>query len=108
MIWQPRIRTVASYDSAYPTKVVPERLAPWHLCLGVTWRIPEAERLYCGDSWCTGGCGLPALVIGTEMKAYSNMTAMGPVMQSWRTKWEGPTEEVPKEHQSHFLQRYWM
>jgi hypothetical protein len=53
--------------------------------------------MYCGDSWCDGSCGLPALTItyedpdtGTrEAKAHGAMVACGPVWQSFRVKWEG-------------------
>lgn len=50
----------------------------------------------CGHSWCTGGCGLPALVLnsdGRELRVYGAMVACGPVFQSWRVKWTG--KKVP-------------
>jgi len=67
----------------------------------------------CGDSWCAGDCGLPALVIPAtddkpEFKTYSVMTAHGPVMQRWRLEWMGPRVEIPVEHRADFLKRIWM
>jgi hypothetical protein len=50
----------------------------------------------CGDSWCDGSCGLPALVLeyrGKELKAYGCMVAIGSVFQTWRVVWKG--EKVP-------------
>lgn len=76
---------------------------------------PEGEPLRCcGDSWCSGTCGLPALVLNRdttegarEYKAYSSMTACGPVMQLWRLKWEGPKVEIPAEFHEDFMKRMW-
>lgn len=48
---------------------------------------------YCGNSWCGGACGYPALVTvrldGRELKAYSSQVAVGPVWQLFRSKWVG-------------------
>ncbi len=46
----------------------------------------------CGESWCSGSCGLPALVLSyqeREFKAYGEMVACGPVFQPWRVTWAG-------------------
>lgn len=69
----------------------------------------EEPSSYCGDSWCNGVCGLPALVVpGTpEMKAHSSMVAHGPVMQAWRVTWTGAKVEAPPEHHADLLKRYW-
>ncbi len=64
----------------------------------------------CGDSWCTGTCGLPAVVLkikGGEFKAYSSMTACGPVIQSWRVTWTGERHELPPEQAVDLMRRMW-
>ncbi len=63
---------------------------------------------WCGDSWCRGSCGFPALVHVTEidhvhgplvLKAHSAMVACGPVWQPFRVKWVGDCEPLPPELQ---------
>lgn len=82
-----------------------------HPDLSVQFEADKAPIMCCGDSWCGGRCGLPALVMpdehGVELKAYSDMTACGPLMQSWRLKWTGPKVEVPVEHREDFGKRWW-
>jgi len=71
-------------------------------------RPGEAEygtQEFCGESWCRGTCGHPALFLayqGRQLKAHSDMTACGPVWQDKDKLWEGeriayepgPTEEL--------------
>lgn len=54
------------------------------------------EQKFCGESWCSGSCGLPALVLKVqhngrevELKTHSNMVAYGPVFQLFRVQWTG-------------------
>lgn len=99
--FRPTLRTL--YDG-------PRRLHPDLL---VQFEADKEPVLCCGDSWCHGACDLPALVIPAEgdrreMKAYSSMTACGPVMQSWRLEWKGSRLEVPPEHWADFLKRMWL
>lgn len=74
----------------------------------------EPELRFCGDSWCTGECGLPAAVLADigdgrgERKMYSSMTACGPVMQSWRVKWTGERYVMPEKFREHLLKAYWL
>jgi hypothetical protein len=92
----PSLRTL--YESASPI-------------LEVRWSPSDAPQRFCGDSWCTGQCGLPALVmphIDGEWKAYSAMTACGPVMQPWRVQWLGEKVEIPEEHREHLRRRMWI
>lgn len=53
----------------------------------------DEDQKYCGESWCDGRCGLPALVLNHstegEFKAHSNMVACGPVWQRFRVAWQG-------------------
>lgn len=84
------------------------------LVLTVQWREDAAPVHYCGETWCTGGCGLPALVVpqpnqlGCELKARSSMAAHGPVMQPWGPKnWTGERAEVPEEHRDFIMKAYW-
>lgn len=85
------------------------------LTLMVRWTDGAEPVHYCGESHCTGGCGLPALVIpvpndwGTELKARSSMTARGLVMQPWGTPhWSGVKAEAPEEHRAALLKAYWL
>lgn len=46
----------------------------------------------CGDSWCDGRCGLPALTVQDgerELRVFGCMVAFGPVLQSFRVPWVG-------------------
>ena len=96
----PSIQTVFMEHSAF------------HPVVRVTYTEGGVPRDYCGDSWCKGNCGLPALVIPAhdkypEMKAYSNMVAAGHFMQAWRLGWTGAKVEVPQEHWVDFLRKWW-
>lgn len=68
----------------------------------------------CGYSWCTGRCGLPAATLtfvdagqAREYKAYSSMTACGPVIQGWRVAWTGETHALPAHQADDLRQRWW-
>lgn len=63
-----------------------------HVALQVP-EVPGVDRLFCGDSWCTGTCGLPALTL-KGLKAHSNSVAVGPVWQEFRVSWAGEKVEV--------------
>lgn len=46
----------------------------------------------CGQTWCDGSCGLPALVLqheGVEYKARGEAVAVGRVFQPWPRSWAG-------------------
>lgn len=99
-IQYPRIRTVRDRGSNDPH-------------IEVTW-VEAAEPVkFCGASWCSGRCGLPALVIPPcsdwprGAKAYSDMVACGSMMQGWRVTWTGEMVEIPEEHRTDFAQRMW-
>ena len=64
------------------------------------WFEPQE---YCGDSWCNGECGYPALVLkhhihnqNLELKTHSNMVAYGQAFQEFRVKWIGEKVYIPK------------
>jgi hypothetical protein len=83
-----------------------------HPLIEVQYSADDAPVRYCGESWCTGACGLPALVIpagdaAPEMKAYSDMTACGPTMQAWRVTWRGTKAEIPPQHHDAFRKMMW-
>lgn len=87
-----------------------------HLKLSVQFEKDGPVHTCCGDSWCVGDCGLPALVLsyydpdlkkGRELKAYSNMVACGRVMQGWRGAWKGERVQIPAEHHADFMKRMW-
>ena len=55
--------------------------------------INDAEHgPFCGDSWCTGACGLPAAEIaidGEPHRAMGSMVAVGRAWQPYRRAWVG-------------------
>jgi len=88
---------------------VSDRHEDGKVVLVVEWREGEGAEEFCGESWCSGSCGRPALVIPgeREQKAYSSMTACGPLMQDWRLKWVGTKREVPAEFRDDLMRRMW-
>jgi hypothetical protein len=77
---------------------------------GKTWD----ERRFCGQSWCDGRCGLPALVLLVEhqnhthvLKAHSSMVACGPVWQSFRVGWIGDNIPVQTDDPVDLSKMYW-
>ena len=59
----------------------------------------ERPELYCGDSWCDGRCGRPALTIRPSWspksyRAYGNQVAHGPLWQEFRRPWPGETVDI--------------
>lgn len=58
----------------------------------------SSGRHVCPDTWCSGKCGLPALVLKYrehEYKAHGSQVACGPVFQSFRVKaWTGEKIEA--------------
>jgi hypothetical protein len=87
-----------------------------HCSIHVTWADGEVPQTFCGDNWCAGECGLPALVIPwppTETspdrfsKASGSQVACGSLMQAKRVEWRGPRVEVPEAHRENFKKRMW-
>ena len=67
----------------------------------------------CGESWCNGRCGLPALTlrVGDKvLRAFGSMVAYGPVFQQFRVPWTGEQVAVDlgETTVNEALQRYWM
>ncbi len=67
----------------------------------------------CGDSWCDGTCGLPALVLkdnGQELRAFGSMVACGSVFQNFRHPWNGTKIEVSLGDMKtrDVLKRFWL
>jgi hypothetical protein len=67
----------------------------------------------CGDSWCDGRCGLPALTLTVddkEFRAFGAMVAFGPVFQSFRLPWKGDKVAVTLDETptAVLLKRFWM
>lgn len=84
------------------------------LRLVIKWAASEEPTHYCGETRCTGACGLSALVMRhpdeprLELKARSSATASGHVMQPWAVSgWAGPRSEVPEKHRAALLKAYW-
>jgi hypothetical protein len=64
-----------------------------HCEIDVTWADGASPQRFCGDNWCTGDCGLPALIIPRQSfdcapdrfaKASGSQVACGSVMQERR------------------------
>jgi len=70
-------------------------------------------RHICPSTWCSGTCGLPALVVhykGYEYKAHGSQVACGPVFQSFRCKeWTGDKVEMDMSNTNveDVLKRMW-
>ena len=66
----------------------------WHPAI-VIRRPGEADfgaERYCGDSHCSGKCGLPGLFLRvgeSVLKAHSSMVACGLVWQDKENRWKG-------------------
>ena len=84
-----------------------------HTQVEVTYADDAEPVTGCGETWCRGDCGLPAIVVPAdgerdETKMRSSMVAHGPVMQPWCVAWTGTKVEVPAEHRADFLRRVWI
>src|SRR5512143_289286 len=84
-----------------------------HNIIEVIFSENKSPLKFCGDSWCSGKCNMPALIIPEsdnmlEHKMYSNMTAFGQLMQPWRVKWIGEKIEIPEQYREELMKRYWM
>lgn len=94
----------------YP-RVRTERHARFHPKIVAQFAPDEPEREFCGDSWCKGDCGLPAGVLvmpdGSELKMFSDMTAMGPVMQRFRNEWRGSKFVIRDEFREDLMEWGW-
>lgn len=82
----------------------------WHPTIKTS---KHGDQHFCGYSWCSGKCGLPALVIPAdgerpEYKVMGSMVAYGAAAQPWRVKWEGQKVEVDNEDREHLLRQYWI
>lgn len=88
-----------------------------HSEVAVTWEEGGKEEIFCGDNWCTGWCGLPALIIPWPhsphdadrfSKASGNQVACGRLMQPTMVKWKGKRVLVPEEHREDFEKRWYL
>lgn len=77
----------------------------WPHSILVTWSECEQPQRFCGDNWCTGDCGLPALMLPppgdsrVPRKASGSQVACGEAFQWLRVeRWNGPIVMVPDEH----------
>jgi hypothetical protein len=102
----PRIKTLYGHPGVTPS---------YHPVVEVVYAEKDSPKLFCGDTWCNGTCGFPALVLnqaGRELKMRSSMVAMGRLMQEWRfadgaAGWKGARVELPEQHRETFLDRWW-
>ena len=67
---------------------------------------------YCGESWCEGRCGIPALVVPSEgvraeRRIFGGMVACGPAAQPFRLPWVGDKVSAHAEDWEHLLQTTW-
>lgn len=84
-----------------------------HTALIVTMAEGVEPIRCCGDSWCTGKCGLPALCVPAgdgwpDCKAYGSQVACGMVVQPWRVTWTGNKVDVPEEQRSALRKKWWL
>lgn len=85
----------------------------------VTWAEGEEAHRFCGDNWCTGECGLPALMLLQRVdgapsdfkpvprKASGSQVACGQAFQSLRVEWVGEVVEVPEEYRGVAAEMMW-
>lgn len=83
----------------------------WHTLLlveGVQVPANESNGYFCGESHCRGTCGYPGLFArweGRELKAHSNMVAVGRV---WQEKpWTGERLYVPDDVVPSVVNLFW-
>lgn len=77
--------------------------------------VEYGGQTYCGDGWCDGQCGLPALVIAyesdgsrREARARGSQVACGPVFASFRGPWSGQKVHVSEnEDKSALFKLMW-
>jgi hypothetical protein len=106
-----RMRTLNAEERAKLGFVALPSACTYHPTVLVEWTAGVEEE-FCGDSWCTGTCGLPAAILEAtpscrELKLHSNMVAAGPLMQSWRVTWTGKKRVIPAEYSAVLLKWWW-
>lgn len=104
-------------ERTYPRVTTLRGLAeyPMRPLIEVQYEAGGSVERYCGESWCRGSCGLPALIIPAEadgrypeLKVYSSMVACGRTVQAWRVEWRGPKVEVPAQYHAAFHEMMWL
>ena len=80
-----------------------------HSTVVVRLRGEEGSRTVCGDPWCTGNCGYPALVSpDRQQRLCGPEVAIGPVLQPWRVKvWTGETEVLTPKQYEELKEQLW-
>lgn len=67
----------------------------------------------CGDSWCTGGCGLPLLRVHCpedptlHLRVFGSQVARGMVVQETRRAWKGVQLLLPEDVSTYLRRRIW-
>lgn len=67
----------------------------------------------CGESWCAGKCGMPALCVPASdgwpnCKVYSDVVACGMAVQPWRVTWTGNRVDVSEEQRAALRKKWWL
>lgn len=78
----------------------------WHSWVDVSLDGGAPTR-YCGETWCDGQCGLPALTIG-DLRLVDSAVAIGHVMQPVMRPWKGQRVEAPAAHQERLRKLLWI
>lgn len=87
-----------------------------HSTIALCWTSGSEPETYCGQSWCQGECGYPALVISGcqgpygsryDLRAYCFKDKVEQLMQSFRVPWTGIRRESPAEFQTDLMKRFW-
>jgi hypothetical protein len=104
----PRVQTV--HESPLESPLL--KLDHWHPVVRITYVEGDLPIDVCGDSWCTGACGLPAGVIPADVergeeKVHSDMVAVGRMMQPFRRPWTGAKVEIPEQYRADFRKSWW-
>jgi hypothetical protein len=106
--------TVPTVPTVPPVRPVSLRTSYDHAgpCSTVVVGLDTGEALRgCGNSWCDGRCGQPALTAtldGKELRVFGAMVAIGSVLQEFRLPWVGTKLSLPAAAAEHLRGRLWL
>jgi hypothetical protein len=97
----------------FPTiRHIPSESSTGHNTLLAWWSPDDKQGPFCGETYCVGDCGLPALILPAteqceERKARNSYGACCDVFDRRRVTWRGANVEVPEEHRKTCASMIW-